>query len=362
MATGRVPTTANSPLTAKGDLFGYSTTQARVAVGNNGETLVADSSTSTGLRYQGSIAGGKNFAINGGMDIWQRGTSFSVTGAGYNAYTADRWTCYSSSTGTVSQDTSLSASGFRYGLKFTSSASAVGFSFFQMVETNQTIPLAGQQVALSGYNVATAGKSISLNLEYSTTVDDYLFGTWVQATKTTISQPTSTGSLLRYTYSFAIPTTAKSLRITLGNGSLNNTEFSTWTGVQLELGSVPTAFSRAGGTIQGELAACCYYYERLVSDATYNSFGAGFFTSGSRSNNNVNYQRKRVVPSIAFSNVGSWFGSGSIGAASIASSYIGKTSAMIDASVTGASQSVGAGAMLCGNNNTAAYIEVSAEL
>jgi hypothetical protein len=45
MATGRVPTTANSPLTAKGDLFGYSTTQARVAVVYNGETLVADSST-----------------------------------------------------------------------------------------------------------------------------------------------------------------------------------------------------------------------------------------------------------------------------------------------------------------------------
>ena len=56
MATGRVPTTANSPLTAKGDLFGYSTTQARVAVGNDGETLVADSSTSTGLRYQAPYA------------------------------------------------------------------------------------------------------------------------------------------------------------------------------------------------------------------------------------------------------------------------------------------------------------------
>ena len=51
MATGRVPTTANSPLTAKGDLFGYSTTQARVAVGSDGDTLVADSAASTGLRW-----------------------------------------------------------------------------------------------------------------------------------------------------------------------------------------------------------------------------------------------------------------------------------------------------------------------
>lgn len=216
------------------------------------------------------VTAGKNFAINGGMDIWQRGTSFSVSGAGANLYSADRWHCYSSSTGTISQDTSLSASGFRYGLKFTSSASAVGFSFFQMIETNQTIPLAGQQVALSGYNIATAGKSISLNLEYSTTVDDYLFGAWVQATKTTISQPTSTGSLLRYTYSFAVPTTAKSLRITLGNGSLDNTQFSTWTGIQLELGSTPTPFSKAGGTIQGELAACQRYYFRFNANGETN--------------------------------------------------------------------------------------------
>jgi hypothetical protein len=52
MATGRVPTTANSPLTAKGDLFTYSTAPARLAVGNDGETIVADSSTATGLDWK----------------------------------------------------------------------------------------------------------------------------------------------------------------------------------------------------------------------------------------------------------------------------------------------------------------------
>jgi hypothetical protein len=51
MATGRVPTTANSPLTAKGDLFTYSTAPARLAVGSNGDTIVADSSTATGLKW-----------------------------------------------------------------------------------------------------------------------------------------------------------------------------------------------------------------------------------------------------------------------------------------------------------------------
>jgi hypothetical protein len=265
MATGRVPTTANSPLTAKGDLFTYSTAPARLAVGNDGEQIVADSSTSTGLRYQGSIAGGKNFVINGGMDIWQRGTSFAVGGVGANFYSVDRWTCYSQGAGTIAQDTSLSASGFRYGVKFTSSSASGGNDFYQLIETDQVIPLAGKQVALSGYALSVNGKTPAMNLEYSTTVNDGLFGTYVQCTKTTISEPTATGSLLRYTYSFAVPTTAKTLRLRASTGSLNNTEATIWTGVQLELGNVPTAFSRAGGTIQGELAAAQRYYQRWTT-------------------------------------------------------------------------------------------------
>jgi hypothetical protein len=38
-----------SPLTTKGDLYGYSTTDARVAVGTNGTVLTADSTAATGV-------------------------------------------------------------------------------------------------------------------------------------------------------------------------------------------------------------------------------------------------------------------------------------------------------------------------
>ena len=52
-----VPTTPTgstftSPLTTKGDLHTYSTTDARLPIGANGTFLVADSTTTTGLRWQ----------------------------------------------------------------------------------------------------------------------------------------------------------------------------------------------------------------------------------------------------------------------------------------------------------------------
>jgi hypothetical protein len=64
MATGRVPTTANSPLTAKGDLFTFSTTQARLAVGSDGEQIVADSTEATGLKWATPASGGMTLIIN----------------------------------------------------------------------------------------------------------------------------------------------------------------------------------------------------------------------------------------------------------------------------------------------------------
>ena len=60
---GGVPawtTTADvTPLTTKGDLFTFDTADARLGVGTNGQTLVADSSTATGLKWATPAGGGK---------------------------------------------------------------------------------------------------------------------------------------------------------------------------------------------------------------------------------------------------------------------------------------------------------------
>ena len=48
-----------SPLTTKGDLYTYSTTDARLGVGTNGQVLTADSAEATGLKWATAGGGGK---------------------------------------------------------------------------------------------------------------------------------------------------------------------------------------------------------------------------------------------------------------------------------------------------------------
>jgi len=54
----------SSPVTTKGDLFTYSTADARLAVGSNGHILVADSAEATGLKWEAPTGGGNAQTAN----------------------------------------------------------------------------------------------------------------------------------------------------------------------------------------------------------------------------------------------------------------------------------------------------------
>jgi hypothetical protein len=246
---------AKSFVDAKGDLISATAdnTPSIVTVGSNGNLLVADSSATSGLRWQGSIAAGRNFVINGGMDVWQRGASGFGTSTG--TYTADRWVLGSSST-TVTRDTDVPVSPyFNYSLKMVGTSDN---SIIQRVEAVNSTLLAGQTVTFSFYAKRTAGAgALDVRFYYPTTTDTYGAITQIGSTVVVAASPSS--SWTRYTVTAAIGT-----NITTGLQILiNNTGASTTfiTGAQLELGSVATNFSRAGGNIAGELAACQRYYQ-----------------------------------------------------------------------------------------------------
>jgi hypothetical protein len=276
----------NAIVDAKGDLIAASASDvpARLAVGANGETLVADSSQTTGLAWAGNYAAGKNKFINGDFNIWQRGTSQSSGG-----FLADRFNANFSGATTVSQSRQTFTPGTApvagYEGKFfgryvvTTAGAATEFYLNTFVEDVQNF--AGQTATISFWVKADSTRTFSINVNQvfgsggSGTVGTQI-GTsfsvttsWQRITRTvtipSISGKTiGTNSHLQF-FLFTIPTSGLTV--------------DTW-GWQVEQGSVATTFQTATGTIQGELAACQRYYYRGTAAQNFSSVtGLGTATS-----------------------------------------------------------------------------------
>jgi len=227
----------------------------------------------TSFGYNPYMVAGKNFLINGNFDIWQRGTSFSA-----NAYNADRWYMTQSGGSTaISQESTIIPAGSKYSLKIAQTSASGNVYVFQAIETFNVLPLAGQTVTLSALAAASASTSVSFQVGYSTTVDNSVTGSYTTISPTTGGSGTvsTTASFSKITGTYAIPSTAKTLQIVLSSSPASGTSVY-WAQAQLELGSTATTFSRAGGTLQGELAACQRYLPALVAggNETWNGFAS----------------------------------------------------------------------------------------
>ena len=222
---------------------------------------------------------GKNAIINGGMDIWQRGTSIALAASTGVTYLADR---FCSNTG-ANQATTISrqATGdttnlpnIQYALRHQRNSGQTGtgtLSLVQNIETVNSIPLAGKPVTLSFYaragaNYSSASNLLAVSIISSTGTDQNSFIAWVgSATPVSISS-TLTTTWQRFTATGTIAATATQLALAIQFtpvGTAGANDYFEITGVQLELGSVATNFVRAGASIGGELALCQRYCQSL---------------------------------------------------------------------------------------------------
>ena len=228
------------------------------------------------------VVAGKNFVIGGGFDIWQRGTSFAST----SGYFADRWTNLGDFSGvTASQQTSGAPIGSRYFLRLTSTAASSYWSSYQFIETGMCAPLWGNTVTMSVKlrRNSTLTNGVNFFIQKSATVDAGSGATWTTIstfTAANASMPTGTTSSDWYSLSgsLAVPNdgTANSLRVVINYGAATASgSVLDISNVQLEIGSVATPFSRAGGTLSGELTACQRYYYQ-VANGTIGPVGGGF--------------------------------------------------------------------------------------
>jgi hypothetical protein len=372
-------------LTTKGDIYAATAaaTPARLAVGNNGETLVADSSTSTGLRYGANFAAGKNKVINGDFNVNQRSFTSTTTDATYGF---DRWLgVFSDGTVTYSAETftlgAAPVTGYEstnYARLVTTGQTLTSAATFLSQKIENVKTFAGQTVTVSFWAQAGSGTpSISIEL-------DQQFGTSGSTRVTTFAgKNTISTSWARYTATVLVPSISgktigainNSLNLNMwvsagsafdartGTLGIQSNTFNIW-GVQIEEGSVATAFQTATGTLQGELSAAQRYYWRFGGDDFYETFGNGQATSTTSAAILVkNPVTMRIAPtSIDFSTLSIQDGAGLLATVtSLVFNQSSKNSPLLTASVaSGLTQF--RPYILGANNSKSGYIGFNAEL
>jgi hypothetical protein len=236
------------------------------------------------LRYQGNFAAGKNKIINGDFTINQRALTSTTTSTAYG-FDRFQWSftggsnTYSAQTFTPGAAPVAGYEATNFARIATTGQSAVGDFCYLLQKIEDVRTFAGQTVTFSFWAKASSGTpNVGISIEQGFGAG----GSSIVVINGGVKAITT--SWARYSATIAIPSISGK---TIGDASrliaglftsagttlsgagypavgIQNTTIDFW-GVQLEAGSVPTAFQTATGTIQGELAACQRYYYLAAS-------------------------------------------------------------------------------------------------
>lgn len=207
----------------------------------------------------------RNKIINGNFDIWQRGTSFSLTTD--NTYTADRWAYVFNGTGatrTISrQNFAINQTQVpgapKYFINSTQSVAGTGGTFNALVQRIESVrTFAGQTVTVSFWAKSSTGSFVGVGLGQRASTSVF----------TSIFVPTLTSTWTKYTGTITLPAIASGvtedgndhleLAFNFPLNAIHNIDIAQ---VQLEAGSVATPFEQR--PIGTELQLCQRYYELI---------------------------------------------------------------------------------------------------
>jgi hypothetical protein len=326
-----------------------------VASASAGETLLYNSS---GV-WVNSVPVSPNYIINGAFDIWQRSTSSSA--AGYK--TADRWYQNAGSSTTFSRESTVVPTDATYAFKMFTNAITNPY-VEQYIGTSNAQMLAGKTVTFSAYLASSVSVTTALQLYYSTSVDAGSGGTWVSCTLVSGGSVTSTSTTyVRGSAVYTIPSNAKSLKASIVTQPTVASGVSIYVAnVQLQEGSIATVFRRHSTGIQGELAACQRYYQKITAKQAYSLFASGVYNTATNCYMPIFLPVElRTTPAVSYSGAFRTLTGGSETVSNI-SIYTYSSTNPVSLEIKTSSTTDGNAAVLSANNDIAAYIEFDAEL
>lgn len=357
---------------------GVCTSSTKPAVPFEGQVIymtdVDQTAVWDGTQWVGtSPTGGRNILVNGGFDVWQRGTP--ITGVNNSpSYSADRWVIFRSLAAnyTLTRTAMVPSelSGFNYSARYqrTAGDTSVAIMYFgRTFESISVIPLAGKTVTLSFYarkGANYSGGVLDTQIEFGTGTDTGFLTQPTSASVTNMSS-TLTTSWQRFSQSVSVASTATAARIFWDytpTGTAGANDYFEITGVQLEVGAVATPFeSEDYGTT---LAKCQRYYIRLTGEAAFSFMGSGIaYNSTLTVTSTVLPVKMRKVPtvveflSIRATNVNTTF---AITAVTLDGNFENSYQPVIDSTTTGLT--TGNFYFIGSNATTNSYLAFGAEL
>lgn len=208
----------------------------------------------------------RNKIINGAMQIWQRGTSFSGVSSG--SYTADRmYIGYTGSAPTVTQV--AGSTGFTYAARVTGAVGNTLTTFGQKIESVNCADLVSKTVTISAVLLASSSQTFTWSIFYANSTDNFSASTQIATGSWSVTTSATT-----YTATVTLPSqAANGLQFQIYPASAGAFTSGTFdvTGLQLERGTVATPFEYRN--YQQELAMCQRYY--VLTNPSNTSRGGG---------------------------------------------------------------------------------------